>query len=1087
MVSALANRLAWYTTSISSPPTTFSEAHSYLEQNVRAIFDRSNALRFKGETAIPIITVQTHILTATRFYVKKNTTLTLSVLSPLSQTITLLLKNNTTGTTSTASLTGSANVYRSHTLNVVALHDYTIALTQSGGLTLFVKTLSDEELYPYIRAYTIASSTGSNESPINASTVTSGTLSDSVLPLSGVTPGTYGTLSNIPILTVDGTGRITGLTVSETIVGGGGGSTDASDLTSGTIPVERLPSSNINASSITTGTLSSNVLEDLVLPFTYGTSNLIPRITVDAKGRITGVSEESLAFSYQNVQGLATVASTGDYNDLVNRTFVLANGANAVFMNGNVGIGVTNPDVTLQVMGTVKASSFEGSFPSISLPDPLYIHVANVGIGTTLPVATFEVNGDIRASSISGPLTPESMPSPFTIISGNVGIGSTQPHAALVVNGGVVADTLEGDLHASNIYGRFSADTVPLPLVLTSSNVTIQEAALIVNTDGNASETGVDILNSGSGNALRIRGPSTDTHFLVKNSGRVAIMHDNPTVELDVNGNIKCHNIACDSMLTTSDLNVTGNFTTINTIVKETDQFTVCNLGTDTALKVYQLTFGSKNVAEFFTHDGSALIITNAGLVGVGSTMPVHDLDVTGDINFTGTLYRNGVVYNPTVDAGQLTTGTLDSARLPASGASAGTYGSAISIPSITVDSKGRITSVASSNVAIPASAISDLALVGKTNNYSSLSNLPLIWSGIHTYYSHAGNLGIGTQVPLRKVDVVGVVRASSFEGNGSNITGIQANNIVGSFSSATIPAPFTIVGANVGIGSTNPIRTLHVQGDINFTGNLYQNNVLFSSTGTSTTQWTKSGNNIYYLVGGGGQGNVGINTTAPVHPLHVFGSAFVSTSGTAGTARTVLTLSAPESTAGTTTQLDFAQGGAITGRIANIYEGPGKIGLAFSAWNSGFAEKMRITHQGNVGIGTTLPLAKLSVQGNIIASGDVGGFGTASDARLKANIRPLNDALDTLNKLQPVEYNWRDDIFNEEKRGTPDVGFIAQDLAPVLPLVLRTLRFPNAPEDYQGIAYEKIVPYLVKAVQELSSQLEATQKQVKSLMAQRM
>jgi len=43
----------------------------------------------------------------------------------------------------------------------------------------------------------------------------------------------------------------------------------------------------------------------------------------------------------------------------------------------------------------------------------------------------------------------------------------------------------------------------------------------------------------------------------------------------------------------------------------------------------------------------------------------------------------------------------------------------------------------------------------------------------------------------------------------------------------------------NVGIGTTSPASSLTVSGDINFTGNLYKNGVLFSSASTSTSSVT--------------------------------------------------------------------------------------------------------------------------------------------------------------------------------------------------------------------------------------------------------
>ena len=69
----------------------------------------------------------------------------------------------------------------------------------------------------------------------------------------------------------------------------------------------------------------------------------------------------------------------------------------------------------------------------------------------------------------------------------------------------------------------------------------------------------------------------------------------------------------------------------------------------------------------------------------------------------------------------------------------------------------------------------------------------------------------------------------------------------------------------NVGIGSTitTPTSTLHVGGDINFTGILKQNGSTFQSS-----YWEKAGNNeLYYTAA-----NVGIGTNNPAQKLHVNG-----------------------------------------------------------------------------------------------------------------------------------------------------------------------------------------------------------------------
>ena len=117
------------------------------------------------------------------------------------------------------------------------------------------------------------------------------------------------------------------------------------------------------------------------------------------------------------------------------------------------------------------------------------------------------------------------------------------------------------------------------------------------------------------------------------------------------------------------------------------------------------------------------------------------------------------------------------------------------------------------------------------------------------------------------------------------------------------------------------------------------------------------------------------------------------------------------------------------------------------------------------------------------------------SDLRDKKNVEPLQIGLDFLNELKPVKYDWNMRQPENAELGAdgkpkiigkvnmPDVGFIAQDLvaaedstglADYLQLTYR--ENPNQLEATQG----RLIPILVKAIQELSAKvtaLEAMQK----------
>jgi hypothetical protein len=83
------------------------------------------------------------------------------------------------------------------------------------------------------------------------------------------------------------------------------------------------------------------------------------------------------------------------------------------------------------------------------------------------------------------------------------------------------------------------------------------------------------------------------------------------------------------------------------------------------------------------------------------------------------------------------------------------------------------------------------------------------------------------------------------------------------------------IVGQRIGIANTSPSYHLDVMGDINFSGDLYQNGNIFSGGGGGTpSQWISgTGGNLSYT-----KGNVGIGTTAPTFKLDINGNLRATT-----------------------------------------------------------------------------------------------------------------------------------------------------------------------------------------------------------------
>lgn len=97
---------------------------------------------------------------------------------------------------------------------------------------------------------------------------------------------------------------------------------------------------------------------------------------------------------------------------------------------------------------------------------------------------------------------------------------------------------------------------------------------------------------------------------------------------------------------------------------------------------------------------------------------------------------------------------------------------------------------------------------------------------------------------------------------------------------------------------------------------------------------------------------------------------------------------------------------------------------------------------------------------GNFTARGNVTAF---SDARLKTDVRNIQNALDTVMKMQGVHYTRIDN-------GEKNIGFIAQELQQCIPEVVSTTLDGNT----LGVSYGNLVALLVEAIKEQQQQIES-------------
>jgi hypothetical protein len=140
----------------------------------------------------------------------------------------------------------------------------------------------------------------------------------------------------------------------------------------------------------------------------------------------------------------------------------------------------------------------------------------------------------------------------------------------------------------------------------------------------------------------------------------------------------------------------------------------------------------------------------------------------------------------------------------------------------------------------------------------------------------------------------------------------------------------------------------------------------------------------------------------------------------------------------------------------------------------------------------TSSPQAAIDTGGNFRISGNTAYKNTGttwsnpSDERIKSNIIEITGSLDKINELHPIEFTWKEDYAHSHSLDINEkqYGFTAQNMEQVFPneVITTSYKIDDTDVGMKTISYHTLNVYLVKAVQELSNEINNLKDEINTL-----
>ena len=654
------------------------------------------------------------------------------------------------------------------------------------------------------------------------------------------------------------------------------------------------------------------------------------------------------------------------------------------------------------------------------------LEINNSGTDTAVSIVQNGVSDDILSLSNS---TGEVL---IVRNNGNIGLGVSIPTNKLDINGNInivsgannFIFTIDGEdviLNTSNDISRNLNENVTTlnNYINTTSNLISERITNLdtTNITQSVEANAQNITNVSNVISERITNLNTNLIAETANSSNRFIINNVYGDDLSINGNLNV----------TNNLIVSGNTTTLNTNLYNTEQLIIDNSAAGVGFELIQSNL-THDIFRISNSTNQVFLINNSGDIGLGITNPSNKIDLNGNINITGSYKING-------NALQYS----DLGILP-----------------ISLGGTGETTAQNAAKAILPSNI--------NTGDY-------LKYDGTYWVGSAIVSGEWGTSSPS-------TITNDIYHNDSSVISGVyyasgSLVNITGNIGTGSL-------GEKMGIYITNNSRTNAVGIGYNTISQIGSDVDASLSIKSKNAGLVYIGNNTSTPLSISST-SVGIGTSSHSAKLHI-----VETSGTLHNPNTGSVIIDHENDGGASSIIfrskinrgsDY---GFIQYQDTNEINATGELSKLIIGTRNETSDHLILDPSGNVGIGIYSPADKVHIDGNLLLSGTISTY--YSDERLKTITETLNDVLPTLEKINVFKYNCNDlaESFGYNKNKV-EIGLSAQQIKNYYPELVDLAPFDSiydnetggkiskSGENYLTLNYERLIPVLLQAIKELN------------------